>query len=358
MNQPSSVSSKEKSPAAKDLTRTVVNLLKSDENITRLFVIVFALFVVMSLALPNVFLTTQNFQSMCFQFSEIGIMALGIMITMITGGIDLSVNATANLTGITAGLILTSMAPAGSSPATVTTAIILAVVVGLVVGLLAGLLNGFLISRVGITPILATLGTMTLFSGLSIGITKGTGIFGIPEFQVFGQGFFYGVPIPLITFLALCLIISIILNRTTLGMRLYLLGTNAVASKYSGINNQNVLMKVYAISGMLSAVAGLVILARTNSANADYGGSYVLAAILIAVLGGVDPNGGFGKISGIILAILSLQFLSTGLQMLLTEYRGANFLKEFSWGLLLIAIMVINYLSAQRKMKVRVKHQS
>ncbi|NLF52641.1 MAG: ABC transporter permease, partial [Leptolinea sp.] len=298
MNQPSSVTPDEKEPAVKDLTRAFLGLLRSDENITRLFVIVIALFIIMSLAMPGVFPTVQNFQSMCFQFSEIGIMALGIMVTMITGGIDLSVNATANLTGITAGLILTHMAPAGSSSATVTTAIILAVGAGLMVGLLAGLLNGFLISRVGITPILATLGTMTLFSGLSIGITKGTGIFGIPEFQVFGQGFFYGIPIPLITFLVLALIISIILNRTTLGMRLYLLGTNPVASRYSGINNQNVLMKVYAISGVLSAVAGLVILARTNSANADYGGSYVLAAILIVVLGGVDPSGGFGKISG------------------------------------------------------------
>lgn len=358
MNQPSTVSPDEKEPAAKDLTRVFLGLLRSDENITRLFVIVIALFVIMSLAMPGVFPTVQNFQSMCFQFSEIGIMALGIMVTMITGGIDLSVNATANLTGITAGLILTHMAPAGSSSSTVTTAIILAVGAGLLVGLLAGLLNGFLISRVGITPILATLGTMTLFSGLSIGITKGTGIFGIPEFQVFGQGFFYGIPIPLITFLVLSLVISIILNRTTLGMRLYLLGTNPVASLYSGINNQDVLMKVYAISGVLSAVAGLVILARTNSANADYGGSYVLAAILIVVLGGVDPSGGFGKISGIILGILSLQFLSTGLQMLLTEYRGANFLKEFAWGLLLITIMVVNYLSAKRKMKVKTKQSS
>lgn len=358
MNQPSSVTPNDKEPAAKDLTQTFLGLLRSDENITRLFVIVIALFIIMSLAMPSVFPTVQNFQSMCFQFSEIGIMALGIMVTMITGGIDLSVNATANLTGITAGLILTHMAPAGSSPAVVTTAIVLAVGAGLLVGLLAGLLNGFLISRVGITPILATLGTMTLFSGLSIGITKGTGIFGIPEFQVFGQGFFYGIPIPLITFLALSLIISLILNRTTLGMRLYLLGTNPVASRYSGINNQDVLMKVYAISGVLSAVAGLVILARTNSANADYGGSYVLAAILIVVLGGVDPNGGFGKISGIILGILALQFLSTGLQMLLTEYRGANFLKEFAWGLLLIVIMVINYLSAQRKLKVKTKQSS
>jgi len=339
-----------------DLTKTIVSLLRRDENISRLFVIMIVLFVIMSLARPEVFPTVQNFQSMAFQFSEIGIMALGIMITMITGGIDLSVNATANLAGITAGLILTKMAPAGSSPATITTAILLAILVALLVGLIAGLLNGFLISRIGITPILATLGTMTLFAGLSIGITKGTGIFGIPEFQFIGNGSALGIPIPLIIFAGLALLVSIILNRTTLGMRLYLLGTNPVASKFSGIDNRNVLLRVYALSGMLSAIAGIVILARTNSANADYGGSYVLVAILIAVLGGVDPNGGFGKISGLVLAILSLQFLSTGLNMLLAEFRGANFFKEFSWGLLLIVIMVVNYISAQRKLKI--KHKS
>jgi simple sugar transport system permease protein len=356
MTHQSSHSTEERESSRQDLTKTIVSLLRRDENLSRLFVIMIVLFVAMSLARPEVFPTIKNFQSMAFQFSEIGIMALGIMITMITGGIDLSVNATANLAGITAGLILTKMAPAGSSPTVITTAILIAIVGALLVGLLAGLLNGFLISRIGITPILATLGTMTLFAGLSIGITKGTGIFGIPEFQFIGNGSTLGIPIPLIIFAGLAVVVSILLNRTTLGMRLYLLGTNPVASKFSGIDNRNVLLRVYAISGMLSAIAGIVILARTNSANADYGGSYILVAILIAVLGGVDPNGGFGKISGMVLAILSLQFLSTGLNMLLAEYRGANFFKEFSWGLLLIAIMVVNYISAQRKMKV--KHKS
>jgi simple sugar transport system permease protein len=355
MTQPTSSTPNENKPAGNDPMNSVVSLLRRDENISRLFVIMIVIFVIMSIARPAVFPTLQNFQSMAFQFSEIGIMALGIMLTLITGGIDLSVNATANLAGITAGLILTKLAPAGSNPSTVTGVIILAIVAALFVGLICGLLNGFLITRVGIYPILATLGTMTLFSGLTIGITKGTGIFGIPEFQFLGNGEFLKIPVPFIIFIVLAIIISIVLSRSTLGIRLYLIGTNPVASKFSGIDNRNVLMKVYALSGVLSALAGIVILARTNSANADYGSSYVLMAILIAVLGGVDPNGGFGKISGLLLGIFSLQFLSTGLNMLLAEYRGANFFKEFSWGLLLIAIMVVNFLSAQRKTKVKTK---
>jgi simple sugar transport system permease protein len=356
MTQPSPVSPNENIPAKTDLTKSLLSLLRADENITRLFIIMIVIFGVMSFARPDVFPTIQNFQSMAFQCSEVGIMALGIMLTMITGGIDLSINATANLAGITAGLILTNLAPAGSSGGVITMAIILAIIAALVVGLVCGLFNGYLVTRIGIPPILATLGTMTLFSGLSIGITKGTGIFGIPEFQFLGNGEFFKIPVPFIIFMVMALVISVVLNRSTLGMRLYLIGTNPVASKFSGIDNRNVLLRVYAISGLLSSIAGIVILARTNSANADYGSSYVLMAILIAVLGGVDVAGGFGKISGLILGILSLQFLSTGLNMLLAEYRGANFFKEFSWGLLLIAIMVVNYLSAQRKAKVKVKH--
>src|SRR5512133_1960427 len=231
MTQPSSVSPNEIKPVGNDPMKSIVSLMRRDENISRLFVIMIVIFAVMSFARPDVFPTLGNFQSMAFQCSEIGIMALGIMLTMITGGIDLSVNAIANLAGITAGLILTNMAPAGSAPQTITLAIALAIVAALSVGLLCGLFNGFLITRIGIPPILATLGTMTLFSGLTIGITKGTGIFGIPEFQFLGNGEFLKIPVPMIIFIVMALIISLLLNRSTLGMRLYMIGTKATASK-------------------------------------------------------------------------------------------------------------------------------
>ncbi len=103
-------------------------------------------------------------------------------------------------------------------------------------------------------------------------------------------------------------------------------------------------MKTYMMTGFLAGVAGIVMLTRTNSAKADYGASYILQSVLIAVLGGVDPSGGFGTIAGIVIAILSLQFLSSGFNML----RFSNFAKEFTWGIFLLFVMVFNYLMNQR----------
>jgi simple sugar transport system permease protein len=103
------------------------------------------------------------------------------------------------------------------------------------------------------------------------------------------------------------------------------------------------------LSSVLAAVAGMIFLARNNSAKPDYATSYVLQAILVAILGGINPNGGFGRVSGLVLAILGLQFLSTGFNMLLVTYSGSNFFKEFAWGALLLLVMVIDALPPLRR---------
>jgi simple sugar transport system permease protein len=322
-----------------------------DWNLLRLFIITVALFILMSVLMPEKFPTLKNFRSMGFQLSEIGIMGIAIALTMITGGIDLSINATANLTGIIASLILNKLAGPEIQNPQVALAMVLAIVVGLIVGILCGLLNGFLVSYITIPAILATLGTMTLFTGFAFVITKGTGFFGIEAFQFIGNGEIVGIPVPLIIFAVVSILMAVVMNNSAFGLRVYLVGSNPKASKFSGINNKAVLLRTYALSGMLSALAGLVILGRTNSANPDYGTSYVTQALLISVLGGVDVNGGYGKVSGLVLAVISLQILSTGLNMLLFKYSGANFFKMFSWGLLIILFMIINYLSYQRKQR-------
>jgi simple sugar transport system permease protein len=217
----------------------------------------------------------------------------------------------------------------------------------------AGLFNGFLVAKIGIAPILATLGTMTLYRGFNTAITKGTSFFAVPQVLFIGDGDILGVPVPLIIFGVLALIFSVVLNKTTFGYRVYMLGTNSMAARFSGIDNEKVLIKTYVLSGLLAAIAGVIFLARSNSAKADYGDSYVLLVVLIAILGGVNYMGGFGKISGLVLAILSLQFLSTGLSMLLFQYSGSNFFKEFAWGAVLILVMVINYLSNERRARTK-----
>ena len=325
-----------------------------DGNLVRLWIAVIVILVLLGLARPDTFLTWRNMQSMAFQASEIGILSIAIMVSMLSGGIDLSIVSIANLAGIVAGLILTDMVPADAGGETVALAMVLAITAALLTGFLAGVFNGFLVAVMGMPPILATLGTLLMYKGIGTGISKGSTIFGIQESQFIGNGNILSIPFPLILLIVIAFLVSVLLTRTRFGLRLYMLGTNPVASRFSGINNRQILMRSYIVSGMLAATAGIIILGRTNGANVDFGGSYILLSILIAVLGGVDPYGGSGKVVGVMLALVALQFLSTGFNMLLFRSSGANFFKEFSWGALLIIILIVNYFSHKRQERKQV----
>jgi len=288
---------------------------------------------------PDTFLSPLNINSMLLQSSVIGLLSLAVAVTMLTGGIDLSINATANVTSIVVATLLSKTVPAegGNATLAITT---LALVVGLLVGFGCGLFNGFLIAILGYSPILATLGTMTLFVGIGTVLTGGNTLFGISAFAAVGRGSALGIPLPAIIFLLAALVLSLVLEARRFGFYLYLYGANESAARFSGINERRLIFSVYAVSGVLSAVAGLINLGVTNSANVDYGASYVLLAILISVLGGISPSGGAGRIIGVVLAVLILQFLSTGLNLVF-QSGGSNFLKEFAWGTILLVVLAI-----------------
>lgn len=320
--------------------------LPQDASTIRLFIIMLVVFVLMAGISPSTFLSLDSFTSMSFQFPVFGIFALAMMLTMISGGIDLSIVGIANLTSIIAASVMVRMLPAEATAGESLLYIFLGVVAALVVGLVCGLFNGFAVTRIGIPPILVTLGTMQLFMGIAIILTKGQAIVGLPElYTTIGNGSVWIIPVPLLMFCLCILGTYVLLNKQSYGMKLQMLGANPTASIYSGVNNTRVLLKTYAISGILAAIAGLVIVAQTNSAKADYGTSYILQAILVAVMGGVDPKGGFGKVSGIVMAVLTLQFLSSGLNAL----HVGNFFKDFMWGIVLLLVMVINEWSNRRK---------
>jgi simple sugar transport system permease protein len=293
----------------------------------------------LGLARPDTFLSPLNINSMLLQSSVIGLLSLAVAITMLTGGIDLSINATANLTSIALAILLSKMVPreSGHVPLAITT---LALVIGLLVGFGCGLFNGFLIAILGYSPILATLGTMTLFSGFGTVLTGGNTLFGISAFATIGRGSVLGIPLPAIVFLLAALVLSLVLEARRFGFYVYLYGANETTARFSGINERRLLLSVYAVSGVLSAVAGLINLGVTNSANVDFGSSYVLLAILIPVLGGISASGGAGRIIGVVLAVLILQFLSTGLNLVF-QSSGSNFLKEFAWGATLLVVLAI-----------------
>jgi simple sugar transport system permease protein len=288
---------------------------------------------------PDTFLSPLNINSMLLQSSVIGLLSLAVAITMLTGGIDLSINATANLTSIAVAILLSKMVPREGGNVTLAITA-LALVVGLLVGFGCGLFNGFLIAILGYSPILATLGTMTLFSGIGTVLTGGNTLFGISAFATVGRGSVLGIPLPAIVFLLAALVLSLVLEARRFGFYIYLYGANELAARFSAINERRLILSVYAVSGVLSAVAGLINLGVTNSANVDFGSSYVLLAILIPVLGGISASGGAGRIIGVVLAVLILQFLSTGLNLVF-QSSGSNFLKEFAWGATLLVVLAI-----------------
>lgn len=300
-----------------------------------LLVLTFAFFAVLR---PGIFLNPVNLTNISIAAPEIGLLALAVMLAMLTGGIDLSVVAIANGTAITVSSLYTAItASQGEGVAEAMTPLIL--LAGLVVGGLLGAVNGVLISVVGITPILATLGTMQLFNGLALVATGGVTISGAPSVlrQVGGTAVL-GVPVLLVVFLVVAALLAVLVNRTPVGRKVQLQGANPVAARYAGIDARRTLMVTYGTSGLLAAVAGLLFLARNPSASADYGSSYVLLAIVIVVLGGTNPMGGFATVLGVLLATLTLQVVSSGF----TALRLSAYEYAIAQGVILIAVMVLD----------------
>jgi simple sugar transport system permease protein/ribose transport system permease protein len=276
-------------------------------------------------------------QSMAFQLPELGILSLAMMITLISGGLNLAIISTANLCALAMAYILTKFVPGSEGFAWVAWQVI-AVMAGLAVAAVIGLLNGFVIAYLGVSPILATLGTMTMVKGISIGMTRGNVISGLPDPILFiGNGTVYGIPTAMLIFAAVAIPMAIMLGRTPLGTAIYMIGSNEQATRFSGIDTKRVILKIYLISSLLAAVAALVMMARFNSANASYAESYLLVTILAAVLGGVDPMGGFGKIAGVILSLVILQVISSAFNLL----SFSQFLTLAIWGAILIAVTAV-----------------
>lgn len=290
-------------------------------------------------------------RSMGFQLPELGFLALAMMIPMLSGGIDLSIIATANLCALTVAYTLTTFMPEmqGASGDLLQ---IGALLLGLVLSALVGLLNGVLVAYLRVPPMLATLGTMTAVKGITIGFSHGDVISGFPAPIVFiGNGTVFGIPFALIIFALAIIPLSIFVNKTPLGKSIAMIGSNERAAHYSGINTRKSLVWVYLISGLFAGIAGIIMMARFDSANAAYGESYLLVAILAAVLGGVDPLGGFGRVSGVILSLLILQLVSTASILL----DLSQFITLALWGAILIVasggVVLKEWLSERRKLR-------
>ncbi|MGB3413851.1 MAG: ABC transporter permease [Microbacteriaceae bacterium] len=324
--------------------KTFLARLQRNGGVVRMLVIAITVFAIFSILNPNVFLKPINLQSIASSSPEIGILAIAMMIAMLTAGIDLSVISIANLTTITIASLYKYFAD--TDPALAEQMTIPILLIGIAVGLLAGLFNGFLIGVVGITPILATLGTMLLYNGLAIVATGGATLHGVPEVMTdIGQGNLFGVPNLFILLIIVAIIAVIIVTKTPLGVKMRLLGANDTASLYSGLANKRILIQTYLLTGGLASIAGLAFIARNPTANADYGTSYLLLTIVIVVLGGTNPNGGYATVTGVVLATLTLQMISSGFNMM----RLSSYEYQIAQGLILVLVMVIDQVNWRKR---------
>jgi len=318
--------------------------LLADRKITQLMAITGLTFFFFSYVSRDIFFTSANFTSMAYQIPEIAILSIAVMLSMLTGGIDLSIVSISNAAALVAAWVMTSqMSESGNLS---NTWIIVACVLGIIVGLFAGLINSLLIARLNVTPILATLATMTLFNGIAIGMTNGESVSGLPEqFMRVGNGTFFGVPTPFILLIVIGISVGFLVNRTSLGLKVFLVGTNRKAAQYSVMGDRKVIAWTYLISGFLSSLAGLIIASRTSAASPDFGSSYILLAIVIVVLGGVNPMGGFGTVTGVILATAVLQMVSSGFNIL----RFSQFFYLAAQGGVLVFVMMLNVVLEKRR---------
>jgi len=321
---------------------TLIQRLMPERSLLRLAAFAIVVMIVFSV-MSKPFLSVINFQSMGFQVAEVGLLSLAVMLSMLTGGIDLSIVSIASVSAIVTSQLFAATGASQSSAVTpVLTALF--IVVGMLAGTAIGLVNGLLITRLHITPILATLGTMQLINGLMVAWTNGQAIYGMPDiFLAIGTGTVFLVPVAIIVLMAAALLTAVFINRTATGLRLKLVGANPTAARYSGLDNDRVLTLTYLGSALLASLAGIIIASRAASASADYGTSYVLVAIVVCMLAGVNPNGGYATVTGVIVAAFTLQMVASGLNQI-----GWNaFHYQIVQGVLLIAVIGLNTLSDQ-----------
>lgn len=300
-----------------------------------------AVMVVFGFSAPN-FLSLATFGSVAFQLPELGLLTLAMLLPILTGGLNLAITFTANMAGLTLAWVLQSQGGVDASIG----AFVLGSVLAIAVGALSGLIMGLVIAYTKAHPILVSLSMMIFLRGLGEFLTRGGDVSGIPGFlAAVGYGSIFGVPVPLLIFLACVLIWHVLLTRMKLGFNTYMIGSNIEATRYSGINTRKVQVLVYTMSGAMCAIAGIIMLARFNSVRVGHGESYLLITVLACFLGGVNPFGGFGRVIPVFVALVVLQLLSSGLNLV-----GANqHLATAVWGILMITVMILRWLAGRLK---------
>ncbi|MFZ5367106.1 MAG: ABC transporter permease [Spirochaetota bacterium] len=291
--------------------------------------IIFVLVMLAGSFISPYFLDPDNLLETTFNFIEKSVIALPMMFIILCGDIDVSVGSI---------LALSSLAMGAASQAGVQTGWL--VLIGLGVGLFAGMLNGWLITRFEIPAIAVTIGTQSLFRGISQAVLGDQAYTKYPEsFAYFGQGYLPGTKIPfeLLLFLILAVFTGILLHRTTFGRKIYALGRNPVAARFTGIPVNRLRFIIFSWAGLFSGLAAVLLTSRIGSTRPNIASGIELDAITSVVLGGVAITGGFGGIFGVVVANFLLGYLKFGMGLINVPGRVMNLV---TGSLLIIAVAI------------------
>lgn len=287
------------------------------------------LMVIVTILNPN-FIAPINLLNLLRQVSVNALIAFGMTFVILTGGIDLSVGSTLALSGaLVAGMIASGLDP------------ILAMIIGVVIGGVLGAVNGLLITKGKMAPFIATLATMTIYRGATLVYTDGNPITGIGDsfiFKFIGRGYLFNIPVPVILMAIAFILLYVLLHKMTFGRKTYAIGGNEKASYIAGIKIDKVKTLIYALSGMMASVAGIIITSRLNSAQPTAGQAYEMDAIAAVVLGGTSLSGGKGRIFGTLIGALIIGTLNNGLNLI----GVSSFYQQIVKGIVIIIAVLLD----------------
>lgn len=324
-------------------------ILEKDMDFSILVGIAVVILLWSAVAFGNSMYSARNIQSMAFQIPEFGFLALAMMLSNMVGGIDLSIIANANAVAIFTAYVLNGTWSFGTEGGM---RVLLALLVALLTSLVFGALNGLLIAKTSAPSLVATLGTMMFIQGIGMAVTGGSSVGEIdPLFAEFGKEVFLGLPVIFWLFLIVALVLGLVMSFTEFGRKLYLYGGNPVAARFSAFHNEKMSVAVFMLTALLSGMAGLIILSRVNSAKVGYGDSYLLQTMIVCVIGGISPNGGKGKVQGVVIAVILMQVMSSAFTIMsLSPYT-----KKLIWGIMLVVVLGLNHIMAIRSQKRTLK---
>lgn len=285
--------------------------------------------IVLGTRLSPFFLTPGNFANLIAALMEVAIMALPMTLIVVAGEIDLSVESSAGLASALLGYLWAANVPLS-----------IAIPVVLAVGALGGLLNGLLVAKAGLPSLVVTLGTLALFRGLALIVLGPIGVSDFPSaFTDVGFGHVPGtlIPWPFVIFVAIAIVLAVVLHRTWLGRQVYAIGRNTGAARFSGVRVTRLKVGLFVLSGLIAALAGIILTARLSSARADAGEGMTLTVVTVVLLGGVNIFGGSGSIPGVVLAVLAVAVMQNALRLANVTVE----VQSIALGLLLILSVVI-----------------